>query len=234
MRRRAKGLLFPLVNIRFSIGRVCCQIIIPKFMISLTKAQQNILDYIRRSIERDGFPPTRAEIAQYLGVRSTNSVVAHLDALVRKGAIELTPRASRGIRLIKNEYDANALRLPLVGHVAAGAPILAREHIEDSYVIDTSGFRILPDFLLKVRGASMSGIGILDGDLLAISKRNYAADDEIVVARIGDEVTVKRFRKIGDEISLLPENRDFLPIVISATSLDFAIEGLLVGLIRKY
>lgn len=203
-------------------------------MIALTTTQQYILDHIRECIEKDGFPPTRAEIAEFLGVRSNNSVVAHLDALARKGVIELTPRTSRGIRLVQQDEGANIIRLPLIGHVAAGTPILAQQNIETFYAADRSRFRTVPDFWLKVRGSSMRNIGILDGDLLAIKKTNVANDGQIIVARIDDEVTVKRFKRMGSNVELIPENPDYEPIIVNEKISDFAIEGLAVGLIRRY
>jgi repressor LexA len=212
---------------------------------ALTGRQQEILNLIRRHVRQSGFPPTRAEIAAELGFRSVNAAEEHLQALAKKGAIELTPGTSRGIRL-KNESTPQqlhfaaedfaqmplALSLPLVGRVAAGSPILASEHIESCLQCDPSLFSGKPDYLLKVRGMSMRDAGILDGDLLAVQRKSEASNGQIIVARLGDEVTVKRYRKTGSHIALLPENPDFQPIEIDARREDFSIEGLAVGLMR--
>lgn len=221
----------------------------------LTARQQQILDLVRDAIERTGAPPTRAEIASELGFRSANAAEEHLQALARKGVIELVGGTSRGIRLksdtlraVNIARDARAafgkqfslsmaglaqLMLPLVGRVAAGHPILATEHIEQTYTLDASMFSSPPDFLLTVRGMSMSGVGIMDGDLLAVRKTSEARTGQIVVARIGDEVTVKRFKRGRTGIELLAENPDFAPIQIANGDESFALEGLAVGLIRK-
>lgn len=216
-------------------------------MLKLTERQEQILNLIKVAIDVTGFPPTRAEIAADMGFRSANAAEEHLQALARKGVIEITPGASRGIRLIHNNphNDTNKhlaaahsaiqqLLLPLVGRVAAGSPILAQEHIEASYNVDPSLFSAKPDFLLKVRGLSMRDIGILEGDLLAVKKVDSARNGQIVVARIGDDVTVKRFKKTGTLIELLPENPDFEPIRVVAGRDDFALEGLVVGLLRTW
>ncbi len=219
-------------------------------MIKLTARQEQILNLIREAIENTGFPPTRAEIAAELGFRSANAAEEHLQALARKGAIEISPGTSRGIRL--RDLGANSgltklnsrqmslphpslmqLSLPLVGRVAAGSPILAQEHIEATYSVDPSLFSAKPDFLLKVRGLSMRDVGILEGDLLAVKKVDSAKNGQIVVARLGDDVTVKRYRKTGSVIELLPENPDFEPIRVDSTQ-DFALEGLAVGLLRAW
>lgn len=210
-------------------------------MRDLTPRQQEILSLIQQHIASTGFPPTRAEIASRLGFRSPNAAEEHLKALARKGAIELTSGASRGIRL-KLLPDASgestpsavqlALSLPLVGRVAAGSPILAQEHIEASYAIDPNLFTQRPDYLLKVRGMSMRDAGILDGDLLAVRRAQEARNGQIVVARVGDEVTVKRLRRQGSSIELLPENPEYAPIVIDSSSGEFALEGIGVGLLR--
>jgi len=207
----------------------------------LTDRQQQILDLIRQTVTRTGFPPTRAEIAQALGFRSPNAAEDHLKALARKGAIELTAGASRGIRL-KDAATAPAqtslpipalaqLLLPLVGRVAAGSPILAAEHVEREVGVDPSLFAQAPDYLLKVRGMSMRDAGILEGDLLAVKKASEARNGQIVVARIGDDVTVKRLQRQNGHIELLPENPDFETIVVKADQ-EFALEGIAVGLIR--
>lgn len=214
--------------------------------VKLTKRQQVVLDLIRDEIINTGFPPTRAEIAKALGFRSANAAEDHLRALARKGAIELTPGASRGIRLTDAflpEHDTapadievptellSSFTLPVVGRVAAGNPILATEHIEREIAVEPSLFSRTPDYLLRVQGASMRDAGILDGDLLAVKKAPEALNGQIVVARLGDEVTVKRLSRKGSVIELLPENPDYEPIAVTAAD-DFTIEGLAVGLIR--
>ncbi|MBX6318580.1 transcriptional repressor LexA [Pigmentiphaga sp.] len=212
-------------------------------MPKLTARQQEILDLIRRTIVETGFPPTRAEIAQALGFRSPNAAEEHLKALARKGVLELSAGTSRGIRLkdataadspsLQLTHPALAqLVLPLVGRVAAGSPILAAEHIEKEVGVDQALFSQRPDYLLKVRGESMRDAGILDGDLLAVKKAAQARDGQIVVARLGDEVTVKQLRYTESGLSLLPANPDFKPIEISRNRDDFALEGIAVGLIR--
>ena len=215
----------------------------------LTDRQQQILDLVQSAIERTGAPPTRAEIAAELGFKSANAAEEHLQALARKGVIELVGGTSRGIRLRSEALRAlNQMRgkqfslplpslaqlsLPLVGRVAAGSPILAQEHIDQTYVVEASMFPRRPDYLLKVRGMSMRDAGIMDGDLLAVQKATDAKNGQIVVARLGDEVTVKRFRRNRNTIELLPENPDFEPIVVTSGETDFVIEGLAVGLIRN-
>ncbi|WP_237173151.1 transcriptional repressor LexA [Paracandidimonas lactea] len=212
--------------------------------IKLTARQQQILDLIRSEISRTGFPPTRAEIARALGFRSANAAEDHLKALARKGAIELTAGASRGIRLLglagashpavapEALPGAGQLLIPIVGRVAAGNPILAAEHVEREVGIEPALFTQTPDYLLRVRGASMRDVGILDGDLLAVRKAPEARNGQIVVARIGDDVTVKRFSRSGQRIELLPENPDFQPIIVTPDD-DFTLEGIAVGLIRS-
>ncbi|HEX9625783.1 MAG TPA: transcriptional repressor LexA [Acidiferrobacterales bacterium] len=195
-------------------------------MDTLTSRQQEILDLIRDYAARTGRPPTRAEIAAALGFRSANAAEAHLRALARKGAIELIPGASRGIRL-------QAPGMPVVGRVAAGHPILAEEHIEQHLPIDPALFQPRADYLLRVRGMSMRDAGILDGDLLAVHRSPEARDGQIVVARLADEVTVKRFERRGHVVRLLPENDEFTPIEIDLRRDAFAIEGLGVGLLRN-
>jgi repressor LexA len=211
-------------------------------MRDLTSRQQEILALIRQHIADTGFPPTRAEIAAKLGFRSPNAAEEHLKALARKGVIELTSGASRGIRLrLLPDAQGNdmpsavqvALSLPLVGRVAAGSPILAQEHVEASYALDPNLFDERPDYLLKVRGMSMRDAGILDGDLLAVRRVQEARNGQIVVARVGDEVTVKRLRRRGHVVELLPENPDYSPIVVDARSGEFALEGIGVGLLRS-
>jgi repressor LexA len=214
-------------------------------MIKLTARQEQILNLIKDAIENTGFPPTRAEIASELGFRSANAAEEHLQALARKGAIEISPGTSRGIRLRDTPQGSarqmapphpalTQLTLPLIGRVAAGSPILAQEHIESNYNVDPALFSAKPDYLLKVRGMSMRDAGILDGDLLAVKKADQARNGQIVVARIGDDVTVKRYRKTGSLIELLPENPDFGIIKISPEEENFALEGLAVGLLRSW
>jgi len=200
----------------------------------LTARQRQILDWIRGYLETNGMPPTRAEIAIGLGFSTPSSAEDHLQALARKGAIEMLPGASRGLRL--KEMPGMPLQgaLPLVGRVAAGHPILAVENIESHYRVDPALFSPRADYLLRVHGESMHDAGILDGDLLAVHRTGEARNGQIVVARVGgDEVTVKRFRRRGREIVLMPENAAFEPIVIDPRATAFAIEGIGVGLVRS-
>jgi len=199
-------------------------------MHKLTERQEEILQLIRDYIQDTGYPPTRAEIAEELGFRSANAAEEHLRALARKGAIEMVPGASRGIR-IPDQVDG----LPLIGRVAAGNPILAEENIEDYCDIAPNFFSPRADYLLRVKGYSMRDVGILDGDLLAVHKTNQARNGQIVVARIGEEVTVKRFRRERNkqEIELVPENPDFKVIKVNLKDDDFCIEGVSVGIIRR-
>jgi repressor LexA len=211
-------------------------------MTKLTARQQQVYELIRQSIEHSGFPPTRAEIAAALGFSSANSAEEHLRALARKGAIELAAGASRGIRLLAPEDMPHQLplphpalmqlSLPLVGRVAAGSPILAQEHISQHYACDPALFSSKPDYLLKVRGLSMRDAGILDGDLLAVQRRTEASDGQIIIARLGDDVTVKRLKRRPNGIELIAENPDYENIFVQAGSADFALEGIAVGLIR--
>lgn len=221
-------------------------------IIKLTHRQQEILALIERIIATTGAPPTRAEIASELGFKSINAAEDHLQALHRKGVIELISGTSRGIRLkperLKAVNDSRLVQmseqmglqiqslaqlvLPLIGRVAAGSPILAQEHIEQTYHLEPSLFSQRPDYLLKVRGMSMQGIGIMDGDLLAVQSTRTAHNGQIVVARVGDEVTVKRFERKSSHIELHPENPDFQTIMVHPHE-SFAIEGLAVGLIRN-
>ncbi len=196
-------------------------------MAKLTARQEEILQLIRDFIAETGMPPTRAEIAESLGFRSANAAEDHLKALARKGVIELMSGASRGIRLLEAEG------LPLVGRVAAGEPLLAQEHIEDHIKIDPALFHPQPDYLLRVNGLSMKNIGILDGDLLAVHHTPSAQNGQIVVARIEDEVTVKRFKQRGNIVTLIAENEDFEPIRVDLRHQPFAIEGIAVGVIRQ-
>ena len=210
-------------------------------MLKLTARQEQILNLIKEAIDNTGFPPTRAEIAKELGFRSANAAEEHLQALARKGAIEIVSGTSRGIRLLGNTAEpalpaippALRMSLPLVGRVAAGSPILAQEHVEATYNVDPAKFAARPDFLLKVRGWSMRDAGIMDGDFLAVKKVDSAKNGQIVVARLGEDVTVKRYRKTGELIELLPENPDF-KIIQVAPGDEFALEGLAVGLMRSW
>jgi repressor LexA len=195
-------------------------------MRDLTSRQQEILQFIRGRIEATGLPPTRAEIAQEFGFRSPNAAEEHIKVLARKGVLELLPGASRGIRL------TNGGGLPVVGRVAAGSPILAQEHIEAHYQIDSALFSPRADYLLKVHGMSMKDAGILNGDLLAVHRCSEVRAGQVVVARLDDEVTVKRFRKRGHIVQLLPENPDFEPIVVDLRRQELVIEGIGVGVIR--
>lgn len=199
-------------------------------MKALTNRQQQIYDLIKERITLNGMPPTRAEIAQELGFRSPNAAEEHLRAMARKGVLEIVTGASRGIRLLLNDELQG---LPLIGRVAAGEPLLAQEHVESYYNIDASLFKPHADFLLRVLGMSMKNIGILDGDLLAVHKTNQVKNGQIVVARIDDEVTVKRWKKEGNNILLLPENDDFKPIDVDLRKQQLTIEGLAVGVIRN-
>ena len=209
--------------------------------VKLTQRQIDVLNLVKSGIQHTGFPPTRAEIANALGLKSANSAEEHLRALERKGAIELIAGSSRGIRILNADtadtavmYARNllSLMLPLVGRVAAGAPILATEHIEEQYPVSPQLFATQPDYLLRVVGLSMKDVGIMDGDLLAVKTARSANNGQIVVARVGDEVTVKRFMRHADRIELLPENKAFKPIIVDSASPDFSIEGLAVGLMR--
>jgi repressor LexA len=198
-------------------------------MEKLTNRQQQVLDLIRRHIDQTGFPPTRADIARELGFRSANAAEEHLKALARKGAIEIIPGASRGIRL------PDSRGIPVVGRVAAGNPVLAEEHIEDYCDLPPNFFKPAADYFLTVTGDSMIDIGIFDGDLLAVHSTPVAANGDIVVARIEDEVTVKRLRQGKDKhlVELLPENPDYEPIRVDLRDQAFAIEGLSVGVLRR-
>lgn len=199
----------------------------------LTIRQAEILALIRRRVQQTGMPPTRQEIASALGFRSANAAEEHLRALARKGVIELLPGSSRGIRIAGDAASA-AQGLPVVGRVAAGQPLLALEHIEDHCAVAPELFKPRADYLLRVAGMSMRDAGILDGDLLAVHAARTARNGQIVVARIDDEVTVKRFRQRGNRIVLLPENPDFEPIEIEAGARELVIEGLGVGILRTH
>ncbi|WP_413285592.1 transcriptional repressor LexA [Vibrio sp. MA40-2] len=200
----------------------------------LTPRQQQVFDLIKDKIDVYGMPPTRAEIARELGFRSANAAEEHLKALAKKQAIEIIPGASRGIRILLQENGANdELGLPLIGQVAAGEPILAQEHVEANYKVDPSMFRPQADFLLRVQGESMKDIGIMDGDLLAVHKTQDVRDGQVVVARVDDDVTVKRLERKGATVLLHAENEEFSPIQVDLTSQHLAIEGVAVGIIRN-
>lgn len=199
-------------------------------MKKLTARQEEVLALVKAHIAESGYPPTRADIARELGFRSPNAAEEHLKALARKGVIEVIPGTSRGIRLPVSEPDG----LPVVGQVAAGAPILAAEHIEETCDVPPDMFRPAADFLLRVRGDSMVDVGILDGDLLAVHKTQVARSGDIIVARIEDEVTVKRLRrKSRRRLLLIAENADYEPIEVDLANQDFAVEGLSVGVLRR-
>lgn len=203
-------------------------------MLKLTPRQSEILDFIKQCLEDNGFPPTRAEIAQQLGFKSPNAAEEHLKALARKGAIEMTPGASRGIRIPGFEPNSQEEDgLPVIGRVAAGAPILAQQNVEESCRINPDFFHPKADYLLRVRGMSMKDIGILDGDLLAVHTTSEARNGQIVVARIDEEVTVKRFKREGNHVWLIAENPEFAPIEINLEEQELIIEGLSVGVIRR-
>ena len=195
-------------------------------MQELTRRQQEILDFIRRHLEERGAPPTRAEISEAFGFRSPNAAESHLRTLARKGYIEIVSGASRGIRLLEDSG------LPLVGRVAAGEPILAEQNIEEYLEVDPALFHPRADYLLRVRGDSMIGVGILDGDLLAVHRTAEAHNGQVVVARVEDDVTVKRFRRQGTRVLLEAENPDYAPIEVDLRLTPFAIEGLAVGILR--
>ena len=212
----------------------------------LTPRQQQILDLIQSAVARTGAPPTRAEIATELGFKSANAAEEHLQALARKGVIELVSGTSRGIRLKgetlrsieeerRKQFDLpllSQLGLPLIGRVAAGSPILAQEHVDKTYFVESSLFQRRPDYLLKVRGMSMRDAGIMDGDLLAVQSTREAKNGQIIVARLGDDVTVKRFRRNKHLIELHAENPDYPTIVVEPGE-PFEVEGIAVGLIRN-
>ena len=197
-------------------------------MEKLTARQQQVLDVIKDHIEETGYPPTRAEIAKTLGFKSPNAAEEHIKALARKEYIEIVQGASRGIRLPESESG-----LPVVGRVAAGSPVLAEEQISEYVDLPKGLFQPTADFMLQVQGLSMKDIGILEDDLIAVHKTTRVRNGDIVVARVGDDVTVKRYEKKGKIVTLYPENEDFEPIVVDLTEEEFAIEGLYVGVIRR-
>ena len=205
-------------------------------MDELTDRQSEILKLIRELMEVSGYPPTRAEIAERMGFRSVNAAEQHLRALERKGAIEISSGASRGIRVREGRAGSRLgrlLELPVVGRVAAGSPILAEEHLQGRYQVDPNLFTPRADYLLRVRGMSMRDAGILEGDLLAVHRTQEARTGQVVVARLADEVTVKRFRRRGHAVQLLPENPDFEPIEVDLRNEVLVIEGIAVGVIRN-
>jgi repressor LexA len=204
-------------------------------MDNLTERQTEILRLIRDLTEASGFPPTRAEIARTMGFRSVNAAEQHLRALEKKGAIDILSGASRGIRVRhpRSARIGKPMELPVIGRVAAGSPILAEEHVQGHYLLDPNLFTPRADYLLRVRGMSMRDAGILEGDLVAVHRDDDARSGQIVVARLGDEVTVKRFRRRGHAVQLLPENPDFETIEVDLRSDPLSIEGVVVGVIRS-
>ncbi|EKP0296919.1 MULTISPECIES: transcriptional repressor LexA [Aeromonas] len=200
----------------------------------LTPRQAEVLELIKVNMSETGMPPTRAEIAQKLGFKSANAAEEHLKALAKKGVIEIMPGTSRGIRLLLEEEEVlEESGLPLIGKVAAGEPILAQEHIESHYQVDPTLFHPRADFLLRVQGMSMKNIGILDGDLLAVHKTQEVRNGQVVVARLDEDVTVKRFQRKGSQVWLLPENEELSPIEVDLSCQQLTIEGLAVGVIRN-
>lgn len=199
-------------------------------MRQLTPRQTQILEMIQDFIAETGMPPTRAEIARELGFKSANAAEEHLRALQKKGVLDLVPGTSRGIQL--KDSLREQIGLPLVGRVAAGSPILAEEHIEAHYRIDPQLFHPKPHYLLRVEGMSMKDAGILDGDLVVVHRTPEVRSRQIIVARLGDEVTVKRYRQEGSLVWLLPENKDFEPIQVDLSKQEMVIEGVVVGVIR--
>ena len=200
----------------------------------LTARQQEVYDFLKHHLETTGMPPTRAEISKELGFRSPNAAEEHLKALAKKGVIEIVSGTSRGIRLLLEDNGQEEPGLPLIGRVAAGEPILAEQHIEGTYHDDPTMFKPQADYLLKVYGQSMKDIGILDGDLLAVHSTKDVRNGQVVVARIEDEVTVKRLERKGSTVYLHAENEEFAPIVVDLTQpTQFEIEGIAVGIIRN-
>jgi repressor LexA len=198
----------------------------------LTKRQEQVFELIKVFIKDTGMPPTRVEIADALGFKSANAAEEHLKALAKKGVIEMVPGASRGIRLV-DDGSSEDTGIPLVGKVAAGEPILAQEHIESHFDVDPSLFKPAADYLLRVDGMSMKDIGILDGDLLAVHKAQVAQNGQVVVARVDNDVTVKRLEQKGSKVYLHAENEEFSAIEVDLEHESFAIEGLAVGVIRN-
>jgi len=197
----------------------------------LTKRQQEIYDLIKDKIKDTGMPPTRAEIAKFFGFKSANAAEEHLKALAKKGYIEMLAGTSRGIRLVEELLEDEGL--PLIGRVAAGEPILAQEHVEEHYKMDGNLFHPAADYLLRVNGESMKDIGIMDGDLLAVHQTTDVRNGQVVVARVEDDVTVKRFKREGNIVYLQAENEAFEPITVDLANQQFNIEGIAVGIIRS-
>ena len=197
----------------------------------LTPRQEQIFDLIKEKISDTGMPPTRAEIADFFGFKSANAAEEHLKALAKKGYIDMLPGTSRGIRLAEQFVEESGL--PLIGRVAAGEPILAQEHVEDRYQIDGNLFHPAADYLLRVNGESMKDIGILDGDLLAVHQTTDVQNGQVIVARVEDDVTVKRFKREGNIVYLHAENEEFSPIKVDLSTQHFNVEGIAVGVIRS-
>ena len=197
----------------------------------LTARQEQIFNLIKDKISDTGMPPTRVEIARFFGFKSANAAEEHLKALAKKGYIEMLPGTSRGIRLAPQFIEEEGL--PLIGKVAAGEPILALEHVEQRYQVDGSLFKPNADYLLRVNGESMKDIGILDGDLLAVHQTTDVNNGQVIVARVDDDVTVKRFKREGNIVYLHAENQDFSPIEVDLTNQQFNVEGIAVGVIRN-
>jgi repressor LexA len=205
-------------------------------MEALTDRQTEILRLVRELTEVSGYPPTRAEIAERMGFRSVNAAEQHLRALEKKGAIEISSGSSRGIRVLDGRPATRLgrlLELPVIGRVAAGSPILAEAHVQGSYQVDPNLFTPRADYLLRVRGMSMRDAGILEGDLLAVHRTQEARNGQVVVARLADDVTVKRLRRRGHAVQLLAENPEFEPIEVDLRRESFTIEGIAVGIIRN-
>jgi len=200
-------------------------------LLPLTKRQQQVFDLIKDNITNTGMPPTRAEIAKFFGFKSANAAEEHLKALAKKGYIEMLPGTSRGIRLPEALMEEEGL--PLIGRVAAGEPILAQEHVEEHYKMDGNLFHPPANYLLRVQGESMKDIGILDGDLLAVHQTTDVTDGQVVVARVENDVTVKRFKRQGNIVFLQAENEEFAPIIVDLTTQELTIEGIAVGIIRN-
>ena len=198
----------------------------------LTNRQQQIFDLIKENIQDTGMPPTRAEIAEFFGFKSANAAEEHLKALAKKGYIEMLPGTSRGIRLAE-QFTEEDEGLPLIGRVAAGEPILAEEHVEEHYQMDGNLFHPAADYLLRVNGESMKDIGILDGDLLAVHQTTDVQNGQVIVARVENDVTVKRFKRDGNVVYLHAENEAFSPIKVDLSSQEFNVEGIAVGIIRN-
>jgi repressor LexA len=201
-------------------------------MSDLTPRQRQILELIQDAIAENGMPPTRAEIAEQLGFKSANAAEEHLRALERKGVLEILPGASRGIQL--KDSLREQMGLPLIGRVAAGKPILAEENIEARFQVDPKIFQPRAHYLLKVKGMSMKDAGILDGDLVAVHRTPEVRNRQIVVARLENEVTVKRYKQAGGSIVwLMPENEEFEPMRVDLKEQSMIIEGVVVGVLRR-